>query len=771
MPAVDLLVAALAAFMVKATIVVTLAWAVYAASRRWLSAAARHLVLSLAAVMLLALPMLSVVLPSWSIPVALTSPSAVSTLVSAHAIDSVTSAGGDAAVAVESAVASEPAAVAVTRIPWNAVGVAIYLCGVLAMLGHLAAQRWRVHRLGRDADVVTDQQWLSLVAEGAAILGVQRPVRLLRSRTATMPMAFGTRRPAILVPATADTWDADRRRAVVLHELAHVVRLDCLTQWGACAMRAVYWCHPGAWWLVSRIRLEREFACDDLVLAAGAPPQDYARHLLDIAYAFGGGRAPALAVRMARRSQLEGRLRALLDRTRVRQSPSRSARMATTVGAFALLVPLATVGTATTTVSAADEAAGVEALAVDAATEHASIVAGPMPSPAPEPGPHPEPMVHEQASPAADDGTCTWEVRPGDAGNVHLSVRTGRSQSGRTVPLSQLDGLTAAQLSGGGPVKFVVRRDAGTFTFEGAARGNAAGGVCSLALSPTFGAELGKRGISGLTPADQTEMARHDVSLAFVDELRTQKYATPTVADLVKAGRHGVHLAYLRGMGELGYATGTLEPLITLRDHGVTPDYAKALASFGYVKLPIDQLQKARDHGVTPDYIQGMRDAGHGSLTLEQLITTRDHGVTPEFGKALAAAGFAGLSLDQLVRVRDHGVTPDYIKDMKAFGIGSTVEDLVMARDHGVTTDYVRGLDGLGYKKLSLDQLLKMRDHGVTPSFVKDVQGQGYANLSTDDLVALRDHGLTGDRIRRINAKAGSQLSVAALRDAAARGQ
>ena len=32
--------------------------------------------------------------------------------------------------------------------------------------------------------------------------------------------------------------------------------------------------------------------------------------------------------------------------------------------------------------------------------------------------------------------------------------------------MSQLEGLTAAQLSGGGPVKFVVGRDAGTFTFD-----------------------------------------------------------------------------------------------------------------------------------------------------------------------------------------------------------------------------------------------------------------------------------------------------------------
>ena len=228
-----------------------------------------------------------------------------------------------------------------TRVPWGVVLLGVQVAGTFLMLVHLGVQRWRVHQLGRAADVVTDPAWLALLDDGARTLGVHRTVRLLRSRRATMPMAFGTMRPAILLPATADTWDEERRRAVLLHELAHVARFDCLAQWAACAMRAVYWMHPGAWWLVSRLRLDREFACDDLVLAAGAPPVEYARHLLDIAYTFGGGRAPALAVRMARRSQLEGRLRALLDDTRTRREPSRPTRVATTIGAFAVLLPLA----------------------------------------------------------------------------------------------------------------------------------------------------------------------------------------------------------------------------------------------------------------------------------------------------------------------------------------------------------------------------------------------------------------------------------------------
>src|SRR5207244_6373507 len=95
-----------------------------------------------------------------------------------------------------------------------------------------------------------------------------------------MPMTWGALRPVLLLPTEAAGWPAERLRAVLLHELAHVARHDYLTLTMAELAVALYWFHPLAWWAASRMRRERERACDDRVLAAGVAPSGYAAELL-----------------------------------------------------------------------------------------------------------------------------------------------------------------------------------------------------------------------------------------------------------------------------------------------------------------------------------------------------------------------------------------------------------------------------------------------------------------------------------------------------------
>src|SRR5688572_1505410 len=283
------------AILVKATAVLAVAVVAYLLAVRRASAAARHLLWTLVIVGLLALPVLVAVIPDWArvqmSPVAAVEPGPMAP-VARFAADLMPD-------AVTSATGSVTASSSAQPITWLNAAAVGYVLGIAVLLIRLAAQRWSIARLTRRAPAVTDAVWSALVADGARQLGIRRAVTVCRSLEHPMPMVLGTRRPSILIPAEADEWSSDRRRAVVLHELAHVARHDCLIQTLAAIATAIYWVHPGVWWAARRLRIEREHACDDRVLRAGAHAHDYAGHLLEIAYALRSDVAPALAVTMA----------------------------------------------------------------------------------------------------------------------------------------------------------------------------------------------------------------------------------------------------------------------------------------------------------------------------------------------------------------------------------------------------------------------------------------------------------------------------------------
>jgi beta-lactamase regulating signal transducer with metallopeptidase domain len=768
---------AVASLLIKASLVVAAAAVVYAILWRRTSAATRHLLCTVTLGSLLGLPVLATIGPTWSIAI----PSMMSARVDPG--NGLPASSGQTTVPVDDAadpaIGTSPAPLAAQTIPpratpsfrfsWRAAAIAVYVAGVVLLLSRMVIERIAIARLVRRADPVADLEWRRLLRESAASLGVGGPVRLLRSREQTMPMAFGIRNRSILLPSIGDTWAEDRRRAVLLHELAHVARHDCLSQAVAALTCAVYWIHPGAWWMARRLRVERELACDDRVIDAGTTARDYAGHLLELAYSLGSRRTPALVVTMARPNQLEGRMLAILDDRRNRTIPGRQHHLAATAIAAAIIVPLAS---AEATVVPLDATYTVEAPAyagaprTDSANERDP---GAAPAARPETRPIAPGAAAARSSGTSDDlegGPGTWDARASTrAGYVHLQLRELHWSSGSDVPLKQLEGLSAQQLeSGTAPVRFTLRRDAGTFAFNGILGGGVGAGTFTFAPNPSFAAELEKRGFGRPTAREQYKMARSDVSLAFVDELKAQNYTDISTSQLVRAGDHGVNADYLRSMSELGYRFGSLDALITLRDHGVSAEYVRQLQELGYKQLTADELRTARDHGVTPEYVRELVALGY-KLSIEQLRNARDHGVTTEFAQGMKDAGFASLTIEQLVNARDHGVTSEFARQTGELGVPKvSLEQLVKMRDHGVGAEFMRELSTLGYRGLEVDVLVQMRDHGVTTGYIRELKDLGYTGLSVDELVTLRDHGVTPDRIRKANARAGTKLPPDMLR-------
>jgi len=213
---------------------------------------------------------------------------------------------------------------------------AVVVLAIGASLGYAAMLVKRIVNRARPLD---SEDWLTPLWEVSDRLSLEEPPRLLRSEDAKMPFACGVLKPTIVLPAECDDWSLDRRRAVLLHELAHVRRHDLIGHTLGRLACAVYWFHPLVWTAAKQLRSESERACDDLALACGARAADYAEHLLDIVTSVKRDATPSVALAMARRKEFEGRMLAILDPDLRHSSPSRK-QSATLIGSLALIAIL-----------------------------------------------------------------------------------------------------------------------------------------------------------------------------------------------------------------------------------------------------------------------------------------------------------------------------------------------------------------------------------------------------------------------------------------------
>jgi beta-lactamase regulating signal transducer with metallopeptidase domain/HEAT repeat protein len=191
-----------------------------------------------------------------------------------------------------------------------AIAWAVVAAGLLLRLTWGA---WSVRRIIARARPLDDPEWEAPRYEIADRLELAAAPRLLRSDDVKMPFAAGLFSSAIVLPAESDGWNAERRTAVLIHELGHVRRRDLIGHTLGRVACALGWFHPLVWTAARRLRAESERACDDLALVFGARPSDYAEHLLDIVSCVRDHNTPAVALAMAHRREFEGRMLAILD--------------------------------------------------------------------------------------------------------------------------------------------------------------------------------------------------------------------------------------------------------------------------------------------------------------------------------------------------------------------------------------------------------------------------------------------------------------------------
>jgi beta-lactamase regulating signal transducer with metallopeptidase domain len=225
--------------------------------------------------------------------------------------------------------------------------VIVWLIGALGLLlrnalAHVGLIRWL-----DKARPELSQAWAATLSRVTSDPALRRPLRVLESDHATGPCTWGFIRPVVLLPTAGGDWPESHRRFALLHELAHIRRWDYLTTQIASMACALHWYNPFVWLAAAQAKKLQEQACDDVVLRAGGRPSDYAQFLVSIA---DSSRrvlfAPLAAVGMLQRSQLHGRVTAILDVSSARLPPSRLALLVAIAPLSCLMLFLATVSAA-----------------------------------------------------------------------------------------------------------------------------------------------------------------------------------------------------------------------------------------------------------------------------------------------------------------------------------------------------------------------------------------------------------------------------------------
>ena len=259
---------------------------------------------------------------------------------------------------------------------------------------------------------------------------------------------------------------------------------------------------------------------------------------------------------------------------------------------------------------------------------------------------------------AAQTFPGTWTISPSyDSNHVSLELRSEGSEgsyhddSSNVVTLGDL-GLSRALLdSSGARTAFGLRRDAGTFAFDGWVQQGEGSGHFTFTPNPRYEDELRTRGYTIDEPRKLMTAGLLDLSIAYIDEIRGMGFNDLTFDNLVAFRALRIDAPYINSMrqhfGDLDTNT-----VISLRALNVTSDYINGMKSEGLAPATAHDAIELRALHVDSAYIKEMASVGYDHLSAHDLVQLRALRVDAAFVRSLEAHGFHHLTIEQLIQAK-----------------------------------------------------------------------------------------------------------------------
>ena len=452
-------------------------------------------------------------------------------------------------------------------------------------------------------------------------LELNRAVRYCECAWLQAPAVIGWFRPIVLLPVTALTGLSEEQlQLVIVHELAHIQRLDPFVNVFQISVETLLFYHPAVWWLNKRIRAEREHCCDDVAVSLCGNPVEYARALTLMEE---WRTAPPLAM-AANRGPLSERIFRVLGL----KSIGAGARGMGLTGGLLCLTAALVAGNALLGIAYPKPIVYASQIAL----AHFGWTAPPSPqsapSPAAAPTPKPSPARPQAAPQSAASGSYIDRMKAAGIGDLTVD---------QLIEM-KIQGVTPEYIRGLHEQGFHPNADElVSMRIQG--------------VTPEYIRDL--HGL-GLKPNEDqiVSMKIQGVDAAFVQGLK-EAGIQPDVDQLISMRIQGVTPEYVRGMHEQGLQPNADE-LVSMRIQGVTPEYIRDIRALG-LKPTADQFIAMRIQGVTPEYIKALQAAGF-KFDVDDAIRAKIQDITKEFIDRAVKHGFQNLSLDKLIHLKQTGI-------------------------------------------------------------------------------------------------------------------
>ncbi|MBE8721384.1 M56 family metallopeptidase [Sphingobacterium pedocola] len=161
--------------------------------------------------------------------------------------------------------------------------VIIYLLGILFQTAFLVNGYIRLKKIRNYNIQPVPAEWSMLFQKALQKLNISKSIGFYLSTRVSVPLAIGYFKPIVLFPvALINHLDTEQVEAILLHELAHIRRNDYLINLIKVSIETMLFFNPFVWLTSRFMHIEREHACDDLVVRSTKTPLAYAKALLHI---------------------------------------------------------------------------------------------------------------------------------------------------------------------------------------------------------------------------------------------------------------------------------------------------------------------------------------------------------------------------------------------------------------------------------------------------------------------------------------------------------